>query len=364
MHQLRHNGLKVGRERGGGRVHLLDVGQHALVLREVHERPAAVCHDARLVLQAAEQRLDERPELHLGLHRVGDKLADAAERPCGRVLHRHARVVQRLEHRGQRLRHERLEHLGLGTVHDAAEAHERRLAPAPVGRLDVGLDERHRDAHDRVADHLGKQAEAGARGLGHVPLVLVRVLVLVLEQLHQHRRDLWQRHTRKLVRHTCRLLIELEGLGHLDGQLDLLVADGGPELDRLQRHVRLRVAHAEHREPKERLLHVEAHLVVVQLHDAHQVLERGDLDRGVRRLRRLAHHLHDVVALALALKVAAHKLERVEQRLERGELHLGRRLLLAGALDHRGEDLVGLRREHRGIHHLAGEPDRLERRLP
>ena len=60
----------------------------------------------------------------------------------------------------------------------------------------------------------------------------------------------------------------------------------------------------------------------------------------MRRLRRLADDLHDKVALALALKVEAHELERVEQGTQRGELYLGRRLLLPCALNDGREDLV------------------------
>ena len=83
----------------------------------------------------------------------------------------------------------------------------------------------------------------------------------------------------------------------------------------------------------------------------------------MRRLRRLADDLHDKVALALALKVEAHELERVEQGAQRGELHLGRRLLFPCALNDGREDLVRLGGEHGGIDDFTREADGLERRL-
>ena len=53
--------------------------------------------------------------------------------------------------------------------------------------------------------------------------------------------------------------------------------------------------------PKERPFHVESHLIVIQAHDADQALKGADLYSAIRVLSRLAHDLHDVVALALCV---------------------------------------------------------------
>ena len=114
-----------------------------------------------------------------------------------------------------------------------------------------------------VADDLRKQAKTGAGRLGRVPLVLVGIFVLQGQQLHEHRRNFGQRDLGKVVRHVCRLLVEFERFGGLERELNFLITHRGPELDGLERHMRLGIAHAQHREAKKRLLHVEAHLVVV-----------------------------------------------------------------------------------------------------
>jgi hypothetical protein len=100
---------------------------------------------------------------------------------------------------------------------------------------------------------------------------------------------------------------------------------------------------------KESLLHVEAHLVVVELHNLDEALKGADDDRYALALGRLAHDLHDVVTLALALHVLAHELERVEEGVDGGVLDLGRGLLLARTLDDGRQDVVRLARQDLGL---------------
>lgn len=68
------------------------------------------------------------------------------------------------------------------------------------------------------------------------------------------------------------------------------------------------------------LLHVQVHFVVVETHDPDKTLKGADLYLRARVLSGLTDDLHDVVALALALKVLANKLERVVEGVDRGEL--------------------------------------------
>jgi len=105
---------------------------------------------------------------------------------------------------------------------------------------------------------------------------------------------------------------------------------------------------------KEGTLHVELHVLVVQAHDADKTLERADLDGDGARLGGLADDLHDVVALALTLKVVRDELERVVEGVDSGGLDLGAGLLLACALDDGGENLVRARREELRLLRVSG----------
>jgi len=51
------------------------------------------------------------------------------------------------------------------------------------------------------------------------------------------------------------------------------------------------------------LLHVERHLVIVELHDADQALKRDNLNLHFLALGCLTNDLHDVVSLSLTTKV-------------------------------------------------------------
>ena len=55
----------------------------------------------------------------------------------------------------------------------------------------------------------------------------------------------------------------------------------------------------ENTHPKQRALHIVAHLIVVQRHDLYQALESTNLDRGVAVLSCFTDDLHDVIPFPL-----------------------------------------------------------------
>jgi hypothetical protein len=91
---------------------------------------------------------------------------------------------------------------------------------------------------------------------------------------------------------------------------------------------------------EEGLLHVKAHLVVVQTHDTVQTSVRALLDAVVVGLCGFADDLHDVVALALVVEIGPHKLDRVAECVDSGHADVVVGLLLPGTLDHGGQDGV------------------------
>lgn len=66
----------------------------------------------------------------------------------------------------------------LGPLQDGAEGHDGGVAVAPVGVLDVLLDEGQHVRHHVVLATRGQQHQAHARRLARVPVVIVVVLVL------------------------------------------------------------------------------------------------------------------------------------------------------------------------------------------
>lgn len=123
---------------------------------------------------------------------------------------------------------------------------------------------------------------------------------------------------------------------------NLLLTDGAPKLDGELGNVLIGILHAQDGQAEQGLLHVEAHVVIVEGHDAVQAAVGALLYPRVLGLGGLADDLHDVVALALVLEVVADKLERVAQGGDGGQADLGVGLLLAGTLDDGGQDGVGV----------------------
>mmetsp|Transcript_43630 Transcript_43630/g.141607 ORF Transcript_43630/g.141607 Transcript_43630/m.141607 type:complete len:583 (-) Transcript_43630:1059-2807(-) len=184
-----------------GREHVRRVVARLLaVLRQVVQRGAHVGGDARLVLEPREQhtlRLGGLSRLQRARHLLpllrGDRedvvLAHAPDGPRRRVLDLDRRVAHQPDHQVERVRHVRLQCLWRRPLQDGAKSKRRRLAPPPIGRGDVALDERRHVLHHLVLDHLRHASEAGRRRHRHVPrVVVVVVLVLLRQALEQQRR--------------------------------------------------------------------------------------------------------------------------------------------------------------------------------
>ena len=74
-----------------------------------------------------------------------------------------------------------------------------------------------------------------------------------------------------------------------DRQLDNFLSEGCQYIEKNNTH------------PEKRPFHVETHLLVIKSHNPNQTLKRTDLHLRVSVLRRLAHDLHNVVALSLSI---------------------------------------------------------------
>jgi len=140
--------------------------------------------------------------------------------------------------------------------------------------------------------------------------------------------------TSRHCRHTYLRVVVLDG--------DFLLADSAPELDSELGDVLLVVLHTLDGQAEESLLHIEAHLVVVETHDSVQAAVCALLDAVVVGLSGLTDDLHNVVALAFVIEVGADELERVTKSSDGGISDVGVGLFLSRALDNSGEDGVGV----------------------
>mmetsp|Transcript_22157 Transcript_22157/g.52546 ORF Transcript_22157/g.52546 Transcript_22157/m.52546 type:complete len:231 (+) Transcript_22157:1502-2194(+) len=229
----------------------------------------------------------------------------------------------------------------------------------PVGGANVRPDEGHHGLHDEVLRHARRAREAGRRRHGEVPAVL-SVLLLLAQRFEQQRHQRRHRATRVVLRAPLGFPLLLLCLLLLLHQIELLVANGRPELDGLLAHLVLllvlrRALDTLQGEGVERL-HVGCQEVVIRLCDADDALVRGEADVRPLGLRGLAHGLHDVVPLRLVVKVLLDKGERVIQRLRPGQPRVRISLLLSHALDDSSEDEVALRLQDIGVDLLADVP--------
>jgi hypothetical protein len=123
---------------------------------------------------------------------------------------------------------------------------------------------------------------------------------------------------------------------------DFFLADSAPKLDRKLSNIWLVALHALDSKAEQRLLHVEAHLVVVKTHYAVQASVRALLDAVVVGLCGFADDLHDVVSLAFIVEIGSHKLNRVAECVYGCHSDVVVGLLLAGALHDGRQDRVGM----------------------
>jgi hypothetical protein len=157
----------------------------------------------------------------------------------------------------------RVEGGGLGAVEDTAKGHDGGLTVAPLGAANALLDEGHDGLDDGVGNVAGEKLETGRGGHRLGPLVLVGVLLLLGEELEENGKNLVEGHLGKVLGHDGGLLAVRERLLRLNADLNLLLADGRPELDGLERDGLLGVLHAHDGEAEESALHVELHELVV-----------------------------------------------------------------------------------------------------
>lgn len=73
----------------------------------------------------------------------------------------------------------------------------------------------------------------------------------------------------------------------------------------------MRGTHAE-----ERALHVELHVIVVEMHDANEAGKCRNLDVRRRRLGGFADNLHDVVALALSCAMSKSRVSLLRRQVK------------------------------------------------
>ena len=228
------------------------------------------------------------------------------------------RVVEGVEQERERLRGDGRELVRVGSLEDGSKREGGSLAESPLLRADVAGDEGHDVVDDGVLHARGDEAEARAAGHGEVPHVVAfveLVLVLLGEGLEEHGHEVGKRLLDESV--VDDLVVTLARVGDVILAADLLVGDGGPELDRLQRHgllVALRRLDGQVEDGG----HVRLKLLVVVLRGSHQHLKRSLPDANVRADGRLARHLHDVVPLLLAFEVTLREVHGVDQGVGRG----------------------------------------------
>lgn len=147
---------------------------------------------------------------------------------------------------------------------------------------------------------------------------------------------------------------------------DLFLTDRAPKLDSKFGNVLVIRLHAQDGESKEGTLHIEAHVIIVETHDAVQTAKGALLYAGIRSLSCLANHLHNVITFAFISEVVTDKLERVAEGSDSSEANLEVFLLLPRTLDNGCEDGVGMADEagpELGVLGFANEADCGQRSL-
>lgn len=80
--------------------------------------------------------------------------------------------------------------LNVRTIENRAKGHNSSLTVAPIGVLDVGLDEGHDRRDNWVTNALSKERKTGGGSHRHIPLVIFLVLLLLGQQPQQNGQDI------------------------------------------------------------------------------------------------------------------------------------------------------------------------------
>mmetsp|Transcript_47438 Transcript_47438/g.92579 ORF Transcript_47438/g.92579 Transcript_47438/m.92579 type:complete len:534 (-) Transcript_47438:1092-2693(-) len=228
LQQLAH----VGRE-GVGRAGLA-----------VERRREIVQGETRLAGHVGALRHEDRRQ---SLHETGEGLvgntadvqvADPAEGPGAGVLDEGVGVREGTDQHRDGLVDVGADFFGGGSLEDGGEGHGGRLAHPPFRVLDVLQDEGHNDIHHLVLHGVGHEGDAGGSRHGQVPvLVVVHLLILFGEGLHEQRNEMFERrrhvvggqpHGRNPLFRQIRRLVH---------NINLLFAQSRPELHRLHGHL-------------------------------------------------------------------------------------------------------------------------------
>ena len=288
------------------------------------------------------------------------ELEHAPDSPSRRVLDVRAIVLERHHEHRQRLLRDARQVRRVRAFQNSPERERRRLALAPIARSNVRLNVSHDLLHHRISHELRDETEARAPRHGEVPRVFILVLVVLLlrELLEQHRHQRAERGGDEIEHLHVRLPVLDRGL-----TTDLFLANRAPKFNRLQSDFVLILLGRLHRQ----LVHgldVRRHVLVVVLRDPNQHLERRDAHARVLARRRLAHALHDEVALLRLFKILVRKVQRVIQRLRRRQPHADVRFPASHRAHHRREHPVHVRLiQIVRVHLLAHVPERLQARL-
>ena len=122
--------------------------------------------------------------------------------------------------------------------------------------------------------------------------------------------------------------------------------------------------------PKQRLFHIETHVVVIVCHNRDEAFEGGDLNGRAGVLCGFADNLHNVISLTLKrggrisrdtnvvmcdgdthlpFKVIPNKVKRVLKSGDRGELDIGGGFIFAGTMNDSCQNLVRSLTQNRGV---------------
>ena len=305
---------------------------------------ACLRSDARsLTKELAGEGVDKGGE-GLGGNRSDVHFADLADDPRRGILNHNVGIGRQcLEEDGNTLVDVRGDGVGIRSGEDGTEGHGRSLPKLPVLALDVVLDEGHNDGNDQVLNGLGNELKARRGGHGQSPLLLLDVDVILMlgHGLGQKGGQMFQCRGNVLDANPVGIDGDspLGGIGRLVEELLLLLAEGRPELDGLQRHDLLVGSDGIERELEDGL-HVVLELVVVLKGNLDDALVGSRSGLGVLGLSGLADGLHNHVALGGSFHVLAGEEEGVAQGIG-GRAADGVGPVGSDAIDDGREHLVG-----------------------